>query len=233
MQLTVIGTGSTGNSYCLKHDNDTLLLDLGVTMDKIYKALNFNLSCVDGCVVSHFHNDHCRSVQAIANQFIPVMLSNETQKDLNITSPMLITKNNVTFKNWYITGFKLEHDSDNTGFLILHKPTNTKIAYITDTGYIKVNLSDIDILITECNFVDEIISEQEQDELKDRIRTTHMSLNRLSSYLRKIDVSRLKHIVLVHLSETNSDKNIIYDTLHKEFNCKIHLPIAKETVELN
>lgn len=55
MELKVIGTGSTGNCYILKHKTDMLLLDAGVSKDKILKAIDFNTAVIDGVLVSHQH----------------------------------------------------------------------------------------------------------------------------------------------------------------------------------
>ena len=53
--LKTISTGSKGNSYILKNNKDILLLDLGVTEKEIKKAIDFKISDVAGCVVSHGH----------------------------------------------------------------------------------------------------------------------------------------------------------------------------------
>lgn len=55
LSLKTISTGSKGNSYILKNNNDILLLDLGVTEKEIKKAIDFKISDVAGCVVSHGH----------------------------------------------------------------------------------------------------------------------------------------------------------------------------------
>ena len=55
LSLKTISTGSKGNSYILKSNNDILLLDLGVTEKGIKKAIDFKISDVAGCVVSHGH----------------------------------------------------------------------------------------------------------------------------------------------------------------------------------
>lgn len=56
MFVRCIGTGSSGNCYAL-YDNDgkILLLDLGLERKKIVKEIDFNVSDVVGCVVSHEH----------------------------------------------------------------------------------------------------------------------------------------------------------------------------------
>ena len=54
-RLITVGSGSSGNSYILECENETLLLELGVGWNEIKKALNFDLSKVVGVCVSHSH----------------------------------------------------------------------------------------------------------------------------------------------------------------------------------
>lgn len=56
MFVRCIGSGSKGNSYTLyDNDNKILLLDLGLPRKDILKAIDFRVSDVVGCVVSHEH----------------------------------------------------------------------------------------------------------------------------------------------------------------------------------
>ena len=53
--LKTIATGIKGNSYALINGNQILLLDLGVSVFNIKKSINFRISDITGCVVSHEH----------------------------------------------------------------------------------------------------------------------------------------------------------------------------------
>lgn len=56
MFVRCIGTGSSGNCYALYgNDGKILLLDLGLVRKQILRGIDFNLSDVVGCVVSHEH----------------------------------------------------------------------------------------------------------------------------------------------------------------------------------
>lgn len=56
MFVRCIGSGSKGNSYALYgNDNKILLLDLGMPRKDILKAIDYRISDVVGCVVSHEH----------------------------------------------------------------------------------------------------------------------------------------------------------------------------------
>lgn len=50
-----IATGSSGNSYALMSDKEMLLLDLGVSEKVIKKAIDFRVSDIEGCLVTHKH----------------------------------------------------------------------------------------------------------------------------------------------------------------------------------
>ena len=50
-----IATGSSGNSYALMNDNEILLLDLGVSEKVIKKVIDFRVSDIVGCLVTHKH----------------------------------------------------------------------------------------------------------------------------------------------------------------------------------
>ena len=57
MFIRCIGSGSSGNSYALYDDNNKiLLLDLGLPRKEIMKAIDFRISDVVGCLISHEHS---------------------------------------------------------------------------------------------------------------------------------------------------------------------------------
>ncbi|TEB41564.1 MBL fold metallo-hydrolase, partial [Flavobacterium circumlabens] len=65
MKLKVISTGSIGNAYILETENEALLIECGVNILDIKKALDFNYHKVVGCIVTHEHQDHCKSINEV------------------------------------------------------------------------------------------------------------------------------------------------------------------------
>lgn len=55
LMLKTIATGSGGNCYALISDNQILLIDLGVSAREIKRGINYRISDVVGCIVSHGH----------------------------------------------------------------------------------------------------------------------------------------------------------------------------------
>lgn len=55
MLLKCIASGSKGNCYALVSDREILLIEAGVRLIEVKKAIDFQISKVGGCVVSHEH----------------------------------------------------------------------------------------------------------------------------------------------------------------------------------
>ena len=83
MKLKCLGSGSSGNCYLLSTETETLILDCGISVMEIKKGLNFDLSKVVGCIVTHSHKDHSLSVKDFENMGIPV-LSHMRIKNLSV-----------------------------------------------------------------------------------------------------------------------------------------------------
>lgn len=56
MFMKVISTGSkNGNSYVLCSDDEILILDCGCNYKKILRGVDYQISKVVGCLISHEH----------------------------------------------------------------------------------------------------------------------------------------------------------------------------------
>jgi len=55
MFLKCIASGSGGNSYVLENSKEVLILDAGVPLIEVKKVIDFQISKVTGCVISHEH----------------------------------------------------------------------------------------------------------------------------------------------------------------------------------
>jgi phosphoribosyl 1,2-cyclic phosphodiesterase len=132
-----------------------------------------------------------------------------------------------------VNTFKLEHDSDNTGFLIQHKETKQIIMYATDSGFIRTAPLGVNILIIECNFMESLVKTEEMEDRFKRVFSTHMSLERLLSYLSKIDKSVMHKIILVHLSDRNSHEATMISEVEKTTGIKTFAAHNGETIDLN
>ena len=55
MVLTTLGSGSSGNTYILKSEKDILVIDAGISFQKVKEATDFQISDIVGVCVSHAH----------------------------------------------------------------------------------------------------------------------------------------------------------------------------------
>lgn len=245
MKLKTISTGSKGNAYILETNTETLLIECGVTMHNIKKAIDFNVSKIKGCVITHEHGDHSKHAKNLINQGIEIYATPGTFRALKInTQNHRVTQfskdNNDNWNNQKIGGFTIKpfdinHDAaEPVGFLIHHPECGTTL-YLTDTSYSNYVFKGLNNLIIECNYSDQIIEKKlnGKEFLRDRIIGSHMSLETLLEFLGKNDLSKVNNIVLIHLSDSNSNAIEFKNVVKKATNCTVIVAEANQTIELD
>jgi phosphoribosyl 1,2-cyclic phosphodiesterase len=216
MNLKIIGTGSKGNAYLLENEQEALLIECGVKVSEIKKALNFNLSKVVGCIVTHEHLDHCKAVNDVLNCGIKVYASHGTSKCFPANNthrlPLILeSKSALKIGNFKILPFDIKHDAaEPMGFLIEH-PDCGRVLFLTDTYYCKYTFPGLNNIIIEANYSKEIIdrnfgADSGKEFLRNRILRSHFSLENCKEMLSMNDLSAVNNIVLIHLSDGNSNE---------------------------
>ncbi len=215
MNLKVIGSGSKGNSYLLETPTGTLILDAGIKFKDIQKALDFNLSKVRGCLITHEHGDHSKAVKDILKAGIDVYTSLETAGQIGIAEShrTQMVDDGIQFSvgDFTVLPFKTEHDAVNPfGYLIMYKPTGEKILFATDTYFLRNRFSKLDYVLCECNYCKDTLDANIEagyiaQGMKNRLLESHFSLEHVKEFLAANDLSKVKVIVLLHLSNANSD----------------------------
>lgn len=113
-------------------------------------------------------------------------------------------------------------DCPNLGFLIYSSATKEKLLWATDCSYIESRFPPLDYICIECNYVDVDDYKSELEYMngfveKRRVRS-HLSLNRCVDFLKQQDLSRVKEIRLLHLTESQGAiYYIIYNRMQEEF----------------
>lgn len=213
MGIKVLASGSSGNCYLLETSNETLILECGIRYKDILKGLNFNLSKVVGCLITHEHKDHCKAVYDIMAAGIDVYMSEGTRAGIEFKTPISIAAHRINVmyeKGFFNIGelfrvfpFKTEHDvNEPFGFLISCSELGN-ILFATDTYYLKYRFKKVDHILIECNYSESIL-----DTLppwRARVLKSHMSLETLKEALKTWDLSKTKDITLIHISEGNGD----------------------------
>lgn len=233
MKIKILGSSSKGNCYFLSSDGgEILILEAGVDIKTIKKELGGNLDKVVGCLVTHEHQDHAKSIEKLLDTSIDVYASSGTLEGIKhhrVNCIKSLEKFNVgKFK---VLPFDVEHDArEPLGFYINH-PESGNILFATDTCFIPYNFKDINHCIIECNYSNDLLDRMDQEFLKKRIRASHFGLEDVLNFISTNETRLIKNIMLIHLSDGNSDenkfKNIVRDI------SKTPVVIADKGVELN
>lgn len=215
MKLRIIGTGSKGNAYILSNGDEALLIEAGVNIKEIKQALDFDYSKVVGCIVTHRHGDHAKSINEIMQLGIETYALNDVFKHtgFSLVSKMgneIIPRESFQVGNFKILPFDVKHDVPCLGFLIEHKDCG-KVLFLTDTYYCKYTFPGLNNIIIEANYSKEIIDnkygpDSDKEFLRNRILKSHFSLANCKDMLKANDLRQVNNIVLIHLSDSNSDE---------------------------
>lgn len=209
MKLKVLGTGSSGNCYLLENDTECLIIDLGIKISKIKEALNFDISKVVGAIQSHCHGDHSKGTKDALNCGIDVYMSESDKSLLNIShhrAKTIVAHKTFKIGNFKIMPFDVLHDVPCFGFLISH-PETGNVLFLTDLIYSAYTFKDLNNIIIEANYDANIAKRKlgDMEFLRNRIITSHMSIDTCVDLLKANDLSKVNNIVLIHLSDSNSD----------------------------
>ena len=208
MELQVIASDSSGNGYLLKAKNETLLIECGCHINQIKQALDFNLKNVTA-IVSHAHGDHAKYIKSVLEAGIPVYANEHTLTEKNLLGHhrVRMIEAGLTYKigGFKVKPFNVNHDVPTLGFLIHHEEMGLTV-FLTDTCYSNYTFSSVNHFIVECNHDTEIMENNGTPTfLKNRIVKSHMNMQTCKELLLANDLSKVHNIVLIHLSNNNSD----------------------------
>lgn len=228
MELQVIGTGSSGNCYLLKAGEkrgQSLLLDAGLAADRIVReAKSWNIA---GCLITHEHGDHIKGAEGLARKYGVKVYATKGTIEANGGDSLTVLNAVETLRTFEVGDFtalpfETQHDAkEPCGWLVRFNPTGETVLYATDTYYLKRTFPGVHYWIVECNYIDEILNEQQDsgelpEQLRGRLIKSHMSLRRLCDALKANDLSKTRAIVLIHLSDERSDERRMVETINRQ-----------------
>lgn len=212
MELKVLGSSSAGNCYVLDNGKEALVVECGVSFKEVKKAVNFDISRIVGCLVSHEHGDHAKHAHSFLDARIPVFMSQGTSEHISSKHQPNVVEHGDVFDvgRFRVQAFDTQHDcAEPLGFLI-HHPETGMILFATDTYYLAYTFSGLSNILIECNYQIDILNENIASgrvlpKMKDRTVQSHMSFETCRETLLANDLSAVNNIVLIHLSDGNSN----------------------------
>jgi len=226
MKLTIFNTGSLGNCYLLSdNDNNSLLLEAGISSDRLKKSMNYDFSSVEGCFITHEHQDHCKYYKKYQSIGIDVY-----SNVLTDCIPFNVLEC-IEFMNFKVKSFHVEHDAiEPVGFLITSKNEDKQCLFVTDSYFVRYKFNALNYIIIECNYDEETLVLNNPVYI-DRLRKSHMSLETLLKFLKEQDLSKLEHLVLIHGSSSNLNEPKAIEEINKLL-CGTKLTIAKKQMNI-
>jgi len=236
-RISILASGSSGNTTLLETEHTTLLIDAGVgrrEFERRLRTLGRPLpKRVDAILITHEHTDHSSAVAQLARLWrCPAYLTESTHREIVkmfTQEPEKPSRKATIERTEYIrpgerfeigdievSPFHIPHDAvDPVAFSF--RTNGTKVAIATDLGYmpelVKQHLRTADFLILESNHDLEMLKVGPYPwHIKQRVmsRTGHLSNHVVSEFLADPEVfdAQARHLVLAHLSEQNNTPDI-------------------------
>lgn len=218
MHLKILGSSSFGNSYILENESEALLIECGVKFSEVKKAVDFNISKINGCIVSHSHLDHCKYMNQVLDACIPVFISEGAFQGL-VDGRKIKSQHRPNFMahecgfdmgGFYIIPFDVKHDApEPLGFLIHHNECGN-LLFMTDSYYVEYTFPGLHNIMIEANYDIDILNRNVENGslpslVRNRVTQSHMSISTLKELLQANDLSDVNNVVLLHLSDGNSN----------------------------
>ena len=227
MDIKIIASGSSGNAYLIGDGKTHLLLDAGIPFKRIQVGCGFRTSSIDGCLVTHRHGDHAAAIPKLLQRGITVY-SNADVAGLYPGVQSVDALREFRIGTFRVLPFEAEHDVPCYGYQATSEEIGEKIVYITDSAYVKYTFSGLTHIMIEANYAQEIMIGNVRDDrvplsLAARVMETHMSIETLLDLLRSNDMTQVRQIYLLHLSDNNSDAEEFKRQVQQETGAEVYI----------
>lgn len=213
IEINALASSSRGNCYYITDGVTPLLLECGIPFKEIQRGTGFKTSGIAGCIISHEHGDHSKAIKDMVKAGIDCYMSQGTAEAIGATGHRVkVVKAREQFRvgTWTVLPFETQHDAAEPLGFLLANTAGDKLLFATDTYYIKYRFHSLTHIMIECNHSSDILRENVDSgavpvELKNRLIKSHFSLENVKEFLKANDLSKVREIHLLHLSDGNSD----------------------------
>lgn len=237
INLCTIASGSSGNSIYIGTKYTNILVDAGlsgISIQKGLKSINVEPSKINAIFITHEHSDHIKGAGILSRRFnIPLYATLKTwdiiedKVGVQGNNKKIISVNtDCIIDDLCINAYRIPHDAvEPVGYTITDGKTKVSIA--TDIGHItntvKKNIAGSNALVLEANHdVNMLECGGYPYYLKQRIlgKLGHLSNDASGEFLSEIIDSKLKYVLLGHLSQENNFPELAFETVSSILKCK-------------
>jgi phosphoribosyl 1,2-cyclic phosphodiesterase len=216
LRLTVLASGSGGNSILVEADGTRILVDAGLAAGDLARRLDrsatgTSLDDVQGVCVTHEHSDHVAGVTALASAGLPIYATEGTARAANIPiTRAIVASEKMRVGALEIHPVALPHDAAEP-VALMFDDGECRAGILTDCGFASPDVArafaSCDILVLETNHDSAMLRAGSYPQfLKRRIGGSrgHLSNDQAAEVLRLMRPLRAQVLVLAHLSKLNN-----------------------------
>lgn len=236
MIVKTIGSGSSGNGYALISGEDILLLECGVPAKDMLQAIDYQVSKVSGCLVSHVHKDHAGYIKQYMQYGIKIYTSDEVEADIEAVmgekTVGLQRMKRQKIGAFTVIPFHVPHGETECDGWLIDTPDG-RILFITDAEYCPYDFSKLEINygLIECNYSEDYLSTEDSGIKYNHVLTGHMELQTCKRLIKSINSKSLRSIGLIHLSSSNGHSARFMGEIKEIVDCDVDVWVAEKGTE--
>lgn len=236
MVVKTINSGSKGNGYALISGEDVLLLECGVPAKEMLKAIDYQTSMVNGCILSHIHGDHAGYIKQYMQYGIKMFTSDEVETDVEAVigekTIGLQRMKRQKIDSFSVIPFSVPHgETECDGWLI--DTAEGRVLFITDAEYCPYDFSKMNINygLIECNYSEDYLSAEDSSSKNHHVLTGHLELQTCKRLIQSINSNSLRSIGLIHISAGNGNPQRFRSEISELVDCDVDVWVAEKGIE--
>ena len=258
MKSYCLASSSSGNCFVFEFEIDgkphLIMVECGLPIKEIYSKLNelnIQLSTIEACLITHAHQDHCKSAKQLLNVGIPLFATQSSFEAISCKGNIIYPKTPKKLLNGLsVMAFEVEHDIEGAVGFVIKSKTETVI-FVNDHKMWRDNLINFkpDYVFIECNYDHKVVYAQyyelkkqkaaiglnSQDEREINIKlaqhernlNAHCSLAGTIKGLSKLNLKNCKAIFLMHLSDRYANEYRMKNEIQNRFHIRTYVCLKK------
>jgi phosphoribosyl 1,2-cyclic phosphodiesterase len=221
LRLSVLSSGSSGNSTYMETDSGGLLVDAGLSrrrIESLLASIGRSLRDVQAILLTHGHSDHTCGVRSLLrDRPVPVFAAPGVGDSLGANA--IAPGDDCVVGGLAATFFQVPHDSLTYGVRVSDE--TSAVAMATDLGEAGIDvlrcMSGAEAVVLEANHDHDWLRRGPySSSLKRRISSRHGHLSNRQAGEAAVALAPhgLKDLVLAHLSKTNNSPTRACGTVH-------------------
>jgi phosphoribosyl 1,2-cyclic phosphodiesterase len=232
--LTMLGSGSAGNSALIATDHCRLLVDGGLSARQLILRLaqcGIAPNELDGVLLTHEHGDHVCGLDVLCRKFhIPIFCNALTAEAVRYGSlgehrqwRIFRTGSSFSICDITVESFPVPHDAVEPVGYTFHAGGNA-LGYVTDLGHATrltiERLREVQTLVIETNHDEKLLQNDPHRPwpVKQRIQSRHghLSNTAAAAVITQILSGKIARVVLGHLSQDCNSPALAAGTVRAE-----------------